>query len=171
MVAVARNGIIGREGTLPWRLSSDLKKFRAMTMGKPLVMGRRTFQSLGKPLDGRDNLVITHAADLAAPGVEFFGSLVPAIARARVLAAGRKTNEIMIIGGAKIYAQTISIADRIYWTEVEADVAGDTSFPAFDRSQWREAAREGLPQGPKDDFAATLITLNRVEVATPAGNP
>jgi dihydrofolate reductase len=171
VVAVARNGIIGRDGALPWRLSSDLKLFRRMTMGKPLIMGRRTFQSLGKPLDGRDNLVITHAADLAVPGVEFFGSIGTAMVRARFLADGRNVNEIMIIGGAKIYAQTLSTADRIYWTQVEADVAGDTSFPSFNRAHWREVAREPIPQSAKDDFPATLITLDRVTVEIATKSP
>ncbi len=162
VVAVARNGIIGRDGTLPWRLSSDLKTFRRLTMGKPMIMGRRTFRSLGKPLDGRDNLVVTHTTEPAPAGVEFFGSLDPALARATALAKARGATEIMIIGGAKIYAQTLAIADRIYWTQVEADVDGDTFFPAFDTTSWREVARLPIPQGPNDDFAANLMTLDRI---------
>ncbi len=162
IVAVAENGIIGRDGGLPWRLSSDLKTFRRLTMGKPMIMGRRTFASLGKPLDGRDNLVVTRDAGFASPGVEVFPALEPAIERARTLANERGTDEIMMIGGADIYRQVLDTADRIYWTRVEASPDGDTVFPDFDRSRWRETAREVIPQGPKDDCAAVLITLDRI---------
>jgi dihydrofolate reductase len=159
---VAQNGVIGNAGGLPWRLSSDLKTFRRLTMGKPLVMGRRTFQSLGKPLDGRDNLVVTRDPAFKADGIEVFAALEPALKRARACAEARGTDEIMVIGGADIYRQALPVADRIYWTEVMASPDGDTLFPAIDRAQWRETAREAIPQGPKDDFAAELITLDRI---------
>ncbi len=162
VVAVARNGVIGRDGGLPWRLSSDLKTFRRLTMGKPMIMGRRTFASLGKPLDGRDNLVVTRDATFQAPGAEVFSSIAPALERARVLAAARGTAEIMVIGGAEIYAQVLPQADRIYWTEVDAAPDGDTRFPALNRMEWAESEREIIPQGPKDEHAATLIVLDRV---------
>lgn len=162
IVAVARNGIIGKGGTLPWQLSSDLKTFRRLTMGKPIVMGRRTFESLGKPLDGRDNIVVTRDASFKAGGAGIFPTLDAAITRARDHAKTRNTDEIMIIGGADIYRQILPSADRIYWTQVEASVDGDTSFPTFDRNEWRETAREPIPKGPKDDYEATLITLDRV---------
>jgi dihydrofolate reductase len=162
IVAVARNGVIGRDGGLPWRLSSDLKTFRRLTMGKPLVMGRRTFQSLGKPLDGRDNLVVTRDVGFKAIGIETFQALEPALARAQICAAARNTDEVMIIGGADLYRQALPLADRIYWTEVDATPDGDTTFPEFDRNAWRETCREPIPQGPKDDCAATLVTLERV---------
>ncbi|MEQ1696405.1 MAG: dihydrofolate reductase [Hyphomicrobiaceae bacterium] len=161
-VAVARNGVIGKDGGLPWRLSSDLKTFRRLTMGKPLVMGRRTFASLGKPLDGRDNLVVTRDRSFKAEGAEIFPTLDAAIARAHEHAQVRGVDEIAIIGGADIYRQILPAADRMYWTEVEANVDGDTCFPDFDRNQWRETAREPIPQGPKDDYPATLITLDRI---------
>ena len=161
VVAVARNGVIGRDGGLPWRLSSDLKTFRRLTMGKPLIMGRRTFQSLGKPLDGRDNLVVTRDAAFAAPGAEVFPDLEAALAMAQTRASARDVDEIMVIGGAGLYRQIIGRADRLYWTEVDATPDGDTHFPAFDRTGWREVAREAIPCGPKDDHAATLITLER----------
>ena len=163
IVAVARNGVIGNAGGLPWRLSSDLKTFRRLTMGKPLVMGRRTFASLGKPLDGRDNLVVTRDRDFAAPGAEVFASLDPALARARALANTRGVDEVMVIGGAEIYTQVLPAADRMYWTQVAADVDGDTRFPDFDQGSWREVAREPIPQGPKDDYEAVLLTLDRVK--------
>ncbi len=159
---MARNGVIGKDGGLPWRLSSDLKTFRRLTMGKPLIMGRRTFSSLGKPLDGRDNLVVSRDTSFKAQGAEILATLDAAIARAREHAQTRGVEEIAIIGGADIYRQILPIADRIYWTEVHADVDGDTRFPDFDRKTWRETAREPIPQGPKDDYPATLITLDRI---------
>jgi dihydrofolate reductase len=162
VVAVARNGVIGKAGGLPWRLSSDLKTFRRLTMGKPIVMGRRTFQSLGKPLDGRPNLVVTRDLNFRANGAEVFSTLDAALARARQHAEAAGVHEVMVIGGADIYAQVLARADRIYWTEVAAEPDGDTWFPTLDRSQWREAAREAIPQGPKDDCAATLVTLERI---------
>ncbi len=162
VVAVARNGVIGKAGGLPWRLSSDLKTFRRLTMGKPIIMGRRTFQSLPKPLDGRPNLVVTRDLNFRANGAEVFSTLDAALMRGRALATKSGAGEIMVIGGADIYAQVLPRTERIYWTEVAADPDGDTWFPNLDRSQWRETAREALPQGPKDDFAATLVTLERI---------
>ena len=162
IVAVANNGVIGNAGGLPWRLSSDLKTFRRLTMGKPVVMGRRTFQSLPKLLDGRDNLVVTRDAAYRPEGAEVFAAIAPALERARTLAKARGTTEVMVIGGADIYAQVLPFADRLYWTEVHASPDGDTTFPVFDRSHWRETSREAIPRGPKDDFAATLITLDRI---------
>ena len=154
--------MIGKDGGLPWRLSSDLKTFRRLTMGKPMIMGRRTFASLGKPLDGRDNLVVTRDASFKAEGAEIFPTLESAIARAREHDQTRGVDEIAIIGGADIYRQILPVADRIYWTQVEANVDGDTCFPEFDRTNWRESACEPIPQGPKDDHPATLITLDRI---------
>ena len=161
IVAVAKNGVIGRDGGLPWRLSSDLKTFRRLTMGKPVIMWRRTFQSLPKPLEGRDNLVVTRDASFKAPGAEVFTALDPALQRARELANARQTDEIMVIGGAELYAQVLERANRIYWTEVDAKPEGDTYFPPLDPARWVETAREAIPRGPKDDHAATLLILDR----------
>lgn len=161
VVAVARNGVIGRGGTLPWRMSSDLKLFRRLTMGKPLVMGRRTFASLGRPLDGRDNVVVTRDAGFAVDGVEAFGDLAAALDRGRALARERGVGEVMVIGGADIYAQVLPGADRLYLTEVDAVPDGDTWFPSLDRAAWHEIAREALPRGPRDDHDATLVVLDR----------
>lgn len=158
---MASNGVIGKAGGLPWRLSSDLKTFRALTMGKPLVMGRRTFASLGKPLDGRDNIVVTRDAAFIAAGAEIYPTLDQALERANAHAATRNVDEIMIIGGADIYRQILPVADRIYWTHVKADVEGDTVFPPFDRAQWQTIASQPIPKGLKDDFEAELITLDR----------
>jgi len=162
IVAIAKNGIIGRHGGLPWRLSSDLKTFRRLTIGKPVVMGRRTFQSLAKPLDQRDNLVVTRDARFSAPGAEVFHTLDAALTRAEVLASARGSDEVMIIGGADIYAQALTLAHRIYWTEVDASPEGDTRFPALDRREWHEVSREPIPRGPNDDHAATLLVLERI---------
>jgi dihydrofolate reductase len=161
IVAVAKNGVIGHKGGLPWRLSSDLKIFRRLTMGKPMIMGRRTFQSLGKPLDGRDNIVVTRDQSFASPGIDVVPDLPSALAVARAKAVQRNVNEIMVIGGADIYRQVLPEATRLYWTEVDAEPEGDTVFGSFDRSLWQEVAREPILRGPKDDHDAELITLER----------
>lgn len=161
IVAVAKNGVIGHNGGLPWRLSSDLKIFRRLTMGKPMIMGRRTFQSLGKPLDGRDNIVVTRDLSFASPGIDVACDLASALAMARVKAVQRDVNEIMVIGGADIYRQVLPEATRLYWTEVDAEPAGDTVFAPFDRSLWQEVASEPILRGPKDDYDAQLITFAR----------
>lgn len=163
IVAVARNGVIGRDGTLPWRLSSDLKLFRKLTMGKPLIMGRKTWDSLGKPLDGRDNIVVTGDRSFAPTGALPVQDLGAAVDLARDCAMRRDVDEIMVIGGARIFAELLGKADRIYWTDVEADVAGDVHFPPFDKADWREVSREALPRGEKDEFAATLRILERAD--------
>jgi dihydrofolate reductase len=161
IVAVAKNGVIGHKGGLPWRLSSDLKIFRRLTMGKPMIMGRRTFQSLGKPLDGRDNIVVTRDRSFASPGIDVVPDLASALAVARVKAVQRNVNEIMVIGGADIYRQVLPDATRLYWTEVDAEPEGDTVMAPFDRTVWHEVAREPISRGPKDDYDAQLITFER----------
>lgn len=166
IVAVAENGIIGRDGDLPWRLSSDLKTFRRLTMGKPLVMGRRTFASIGKPLDGRDNIVVTRDPYFEVQGVTACASISEALTLARILAATRGADEIMVIGGAAIYDAVLSMADRIYLTRVHAAPDGDRTFPTPDPGTWREVSREALPQGPRDDHASTLIVYERLGTAT-----
>ena len=162
IVAVAENGVIGKDGGLPWRLSSDLKTFRRLTMGKPIVMGRRTFESIGKPLDGRDNIVVSRDPYFEATGVSVCDSAADALTLARVLATTRGADEVMVIGGAQIYDAVLADADRIYLTQVHARPDGDRHFPALDPHAWREVSRDELPKGPKDDFAATLIIYDRV---------
>jgi dihydrofolate reductase len=171
IVAVAENGVIGRNGTLPWRLSSDLKTFRRLTMGKPIVMGRKTFQSLGKPLDGRDNIVLSSDPFFEPQGASVVDSLGAALTLARVLAATRGADEIMIIGGADIFRAALPAADRIYWTEVKAAPAGDVLFPVFDLNEWTEVSREDLPRGPRDDHGAVLKVLERAPPVRAAGTP
>ncbi len=170
VVAVAENGIIGADGGLPWKLSTDLRLFRRLTLGKPVVMGRRTFQSLKKPLDLRDNIVISSDPAFEPPaGVSVVATPTEALTLARVLArTGSGADEIMVIGGAGVFRSLLPVADRIYWTEVHASPAGDVSFPPFDAAGWLEVSREPLERGPKDEHAATLRVLERV--ASPAAS-
>lgn len=167
VVAVADNGVIGRGGALPWRLSSDLKMFRQRTMGKPVIMGRKTFCSLPKLLDGRDNIVITSdpgfASRLAAKGAHAAPGLAAAIALARQFAAARGAGEIMVIGGASVYAAATPLASRIYLTQAHGRPEGDVVFPPLDPRDWRETSRETIPRGPKDDYDFSVIVLERTE--------
>lgn len=161
VVAVAENGVIGAQGTLPWKISSDLKTFRRITMGKPLIMGRRTFQSLKGPLDGRDNIVLTTDPSFEADGISVVDNLADALTLARTLAATRGVDEIMVIGGADVFRGTLPAADRIYWTDIHASPEGDVSFPTFDPTEWREVSRETLPRSEKDTASASLRVLER----------
>lgn len=159
IVAMATNRVIGRDGDLPWRISADLKHFKATTMGKPIVMGRRTFASIGRALPGRANIVITRDQDFAADGVDVAHDVDGALAVARRRAAEAKADEIMIIGGAAIYEAFLPLADRLYLTEVHEPIDGDTYFPDFDRAGWREVARED-----RDDVHSapvSFVTLDR----------
>ncbi len=166
VVAVGENGVIGREGQLPWRLSSDLKTFRRLTMGKPLVMGRLTFQSIGKPLDGRDNIVVTRDPYFEVQGVSACASVGEALTLARVLATTRGADEIMVIGGEAIFDAVMPVADRIYFTQVHASPEGDRFFKPLDQAAWHEVSREALAKGERDDFAATLIVYERARPAS-----
>ena len=157
VVAVARNGVIGREGGLPWHISSDLKRFKEITMGKPVIMGRKTWDSLPKrPLPGRRNIVITRQPDFRAEGAEVVASPEEALA----LCAGEA--ELAVIGGGEVYKLFWPHVDRLYLTEVDLDVEGDTHFPAPDPSEWREVAREIHPKGERDSASFTLRTLDRM---------
>ncbi len=141
IVAMAENRVIGRDGGLPWRLSADLKRFKALTMGKPIVMGRKTYESIGRPLPGRANIVVSGKPEFTAEGVIHVRSIADALRRAEAIAADDGVDEIMVIGGAAIYEATLPHADRIYLTEVHQTVNGDTWFPEFDRGSWREVDR------------------------------
>lgn len=163
VVAVARNGVIGRDGDLPWRIPSDLKLFRRLTMGKPVVMGRRTWSTLQKrPLDGRDNIVVTRDRSFTAPGAIVVHTPQDAVAAGRRCAEARGADEVAVIGGAEIYRALLDLADRIYLTEVDATPAGDVVFPALDPAHWREVSREALPRGERDEHGALLRVLDRV---------
>ncbi len=167
VVAVAANGVIGRSGDLPWRMPSDLKRFREMTLGRPVIMGRRTFESIGRPLDGRVNIVVTRCRKQVADGIIQTASVADALAAARRAAEADSIDEIMVIGGAKIYRELLPLADRIYLTRIEGFPDGDTYFPALDTEIWRETGREALPKSENDEFAATLIWLERIEKSAP----
>jgi dihydrofolate reductase len=136
VAAVAANGVIGARNALPWHLPADLKHFKATTMGRPVIMGRRTFEAIGRPLPGRTNVVVTRRADFAAPGCIVVGSLEAAYA-----AAG-PVEEICVIGGGELYREAIAHADRLDLTEIHAEFEGDAHFPPVDRALWRETARE-----------------------------
>jgi dihydrofolate reductase len=161
VVAVADNGVIGRDGGLPWRISADLKTFRRLTMGKPLIMGRRTFQSLKKPLDGRDNIVVSRDPDYRPAGAIMAASFGEALAIAEACAKGRGADEIAVIGGTAVFAAALPFAERIYKTEVHSSPPGDALFPPVDWGEWAEVSREALPPGPQDDSTATLVVLER----------
>ena len=136
IVAMAKNRVIGANNTLPWHLPADLKHFKALTTGHHIVMGRKTFDSIGKPLPGRTSVVITRNADYFVPGVIVTNSLEAA------LSACGADKEIFVIGGAEIFAQALGFADTLYITEIKRDVAGDVSFPEFDKTEWQEISRE-----------------------------
>lgn len=162
VVAVADNGVIGRGGQLPWRLRADLQTFRRITMGKPLLMGRKTFQSLKKPLDGRDNIVVTRDADFFAPhGVHVRRTIPDAVKLAADCARKRGTDEIMAIGGSDIFRALMPKAGRIYLTRVLGTPAGDTFFPPFDAAEWTLKSSEPLPRAEGDDFDSVLDVLDR----------
>lgn len=162
-VAIAENGVIGREGGLPWRLSSDLKRFKQDTMGKPIVMGRKTWESFPKrPLPGRLNIVVTRDKTYKAEGGETAGSLQDAIALATV--RGRcmaSADEICVIGGGQIYAQALPLADRLHITHVLATIDGDTVFPPIDPAIWRIVSSEDFPAGEKDSHATRYTVYER----------
>ncbi len=156
IAAVAANGTIGAGGTLPWRLSDDLRRFRALTTGHAVVMGRRTWQSLGRPLPDRQNLVVSRDPAFVAPGAEVAASLDEACSLVRL------PLPVFCIGGAALYALALPRADVLYLTEIGRDFAGDVRFPAFDRAQWREVGREPHTAPPPDAFPYAFVTYDRV---------
>jgi dihydrofolate reductase len=160
-IAIAENGVIGRDNGMPWRLSGDMAYLKRMTMGKPIVMGRKTWESFPKkPLPGRPNLVVTRDKAYDAPGADVFTSAEAALVRAESLARELNVDEIMVLGGAQIYKAVLSRADRIYLTDVHARPEGDTHFD-FDRSKWREISRERHPAGEKDTADYSFVVLER----------
>ena len=161
VVAVADNGVIGQGGRLPWRLKSDMAHFRKVTMGKPVVMGSKTFLSIGVPLKGRTNIVVSRDPSFAHPGILVAPSVEAALAAARGEALRRGVDEIAVIGGADIYRQTMDRADRLVVTCVHLQPAGDATFPAIDPKTWREAGRSEHPAGPDDEAAFTVLVFER----------
>ena len=172
VVAVAENGIIGREGGLPWRIKSDMQRFRALTWGKPVVVGRKTYLSFSrKPLPGRTNIVVSRAPDFAAPGAIVAPSLPAALAVARGDALRRASDAIMVLGGADIYAQAMPLADRLEVTHIQARCEGDTVFPVIDPAIWREAARTVFSPGPGDDAGYHAVTYVRLRPLAAVRDP
>ena len=163
ILAVSRNGVIGRDGAIPWRISTDMRRFRSLTMGKPIIMGRKQYETVGKPLEGRDNIVVTRNPDFAAPGILSVPNLDAGLALAAKLARQRGADEIMVIGGAQIYALALPRTDRIYLSRVEADVDGDVRFDIGDVSGWQVVSNEECPAGPKDQFGHVFCVLDRIQ--------
>jgi len=161
VVAVSANGVIGRDGGLPWHLPSDLKRFKALTLGKPVIMGRKTWASIGRPLPGRPNIVISRDPHFAAEGAISVQSLEAAIVEARKLAAELGVDEVCVIGGGEIYRQAIDSADILHITTVAAEVDGDTRFPVVDTAIFEKIADAPLPRGEKDSHAMHFSTWRR----------
>ena len=155
VVAVARNGVIGRDNALPWRLPADLAHFKKVTMGHPVVMGRRTYESIGKPLPGRKNIVVSRNRGFQAPGCTVVASLDEA------WSAAGDAPEVSVIGGTSLFEETLPAADVIHLTEVEANVEGDAYFPPFDRGEWdaREIARH--PADERNTYPFRILELTR----------
>jgi dihydrofolate reductase len=162
VAAVGENGVIGNQGVLPWRLKSDLQHFKKLTLNKPVIMGRRTFESIGKALKGRTNIVLTGDLSLRAPGAVLATSLDAAFAFARQDAERRGVDEIMVIGGADVFADIMAAADRLEITRVHARPEGDTLFPPIDPEQWREVRREPHMRGLDDEADFTIMTYERI---------
>ena len=155
VAALDRGGVIGRDGGLPWKLGSDLARFRQITMGHPILMGRRTHESIGKPLPGRLNLVLSRDRRYLAPGCVVVTSLEAA------LEACTEVDELMVVGGAAVYAAALPHATRLFLTEVDAEAAGDVRFPPFDRKQWRETLREPHAADVRNEHAFCFLVLER----------
>jgi dihydrofolate reductase len=181
IAAVADNGVIGARGGMPWRLSTDLRRFKRLTLGKPVIMGRATFESLGRPLPDRRNIVVTRQAGYAAAGAETAPSLEAALALAAGGEGGSRRpapgpegeagtgGEIMVIGGGEIFAQAIGRAGRLYVTHVHAAPEGDAHFPAIDPATWRAVETEEVPAGPRDSFPTTFTIYDRLGSPVRAG--
>lgn len=162
IVAASENGIIGRDNALPWHLPEDLRYFKRTTMGKPIVMGRKTFESIGRPLPGRTNIVITRQPGYTAEGVMVVSGLDEALALAEDIATIDGASELMVIGGAEIYQAAISRAKRLYLTEVHAAIEGDARLPEVDWSSWREVSRESWPASEANPYPYSFVVFERL---------
>ncbi len=161
LAAISENGVIGRGNGLPWRLKSDLQHFRALTWGKPVIMGRKTYLSIGKPLAGRTTIVVSRDRAFAAPGILVAPSLDAALAAARGDALRRGADAIVVAGGADVYAQALPLASRLVITRVHSRVEGDARFPAIDPDIWRETARSEQAPAAGDAAAFAFVTYER----------
>ena len=162
VVAMAENRVIGRDNGLIWRIKSDLQYFKANTIGRPVIMGRKTFLSIGRPLPGRENIVLTREAHFSADGVHVARSLDEAIELANRLAPGLGASEIAVAGGADVYAQLLPKASKIVLTLVHANPEGDAFFPPFEHLNFRETFREAHEAGPDDQYSFTYVTYERI---------
>lgn len=161
IVAMAGNGVIGLNNQLPWHLPGDLKYFKAVTMGKPIIMGRKTFESIGKALPGRANIVVTGNMEFSAQGVEIVHSPGQAVQLGSAIALRDGCEEVMVIGGAGLYRELLPVATRLYLTEVQAEVVGDTYFPDFDRTQWQEQRREDFDAAGLNSYDYSFVVFER----------
>lgn len=157
IVAMAKNGVIGVNNRLPWRLPVDLKHFKSVTLGKPIIMGRKTFDSIGQPLPGRLNIVVTGQQGWHHEGVTAVNSLTDAVA----LAKSEATVEAVLIGGAALYQQGLALCDKMYLTEVDCEVEGDAFFPLFDRTLWRKTAHKTVLRDDKNPYNCDFLVLQR----------
>jgi dihydrofolate reductase len=162
IVAASENNAIGHNNQLPWHLPGDLQYFKAMTIGKPVIMGRKTFESIGKPLPGRDNIVISRQKDYSAEGIKLVSSLDEAIILGESINLINGAEEVMVIGGAQIYAEALDLADRVYLTRVHGQVEGDAYFPALDATSWRETGREDILAKEPNPFNFSYLVLDRI---------
>ena len=161
-IARARNGVIGRDGTLPWRLKSDLANFRAVTMGKPVIMGRKTWDSLPKkPLVGRTNIVLSRDGSFEPKGAVVCEEFIEAVAIGREQAGEDGAREVCVIGGASLFALALAKAGRVYLTDIDADIEGDVTLPPLDESRWTEVSGRAYPAGEGDDYPFTIRVLER----------
>ena len=162
VVAVSRNGVIGRDGDMPWKLSTDLKRFKALTLGKPMIMGRKTFKSIGsRPLPGRPHVIVSRSAGFDPDGVEVVASLEAAIERARKIAGETGAGEIVVAGGGEIYRQALPLADLLYVTHVDAEIHGDTTFPPIEDADFEKIEEHVVPAGEKDSHATRYAVYRR----------
>ncbi|WP_019218860.1 dihydrofolate reductase [Bartonella florencae] len=161
IAAVAENGVIGHEGDMPWRLSTDLQRFKALTFGKPVIMGRKTWDSLEKPLLGRTNIVITRNCKFKAEGAIIVYSVSQACSVAKRVASQNDADAIFIIGGGEIFQQGLCIADKIFLTEVLASIEGDSFFPVFDKEKWTIVQTQYIPEGDKDNYPTRFVVYER----------
>lgn len=164
VAAVAENGVIGANGGLPFKLSTDLKRFKALTLGKPVIMGRKTYESIGKPLPGRINIVISRQPDFAAEGTIAARSLDEAIRLGVAATLANDADAICVIGGGEIYAQALMRADRLLITHVEGTIEGDTVFPSIDPSRFEASEPEFVPQGEKDSHSSHYVVYQKRRV-------
>jgi len=145
IVAATRNQVIGRDNQMPWHLPADLRYFKQRTLGKPIIMGRKTWESLGRPLPGRLNIVVTRQTDIALEGAEVFADLQAAIARGQEWACEQGVDEVMVIGGGQLYQQALALTQRVYLTRIDLELEGDTFFPVLDAQQWQQTEAQAHP--------------------------